>query len=742
MKTLKLTYGLIALLLAMSSCKRDSLKNQDNTSGNPADNVQVASKDLVVPSGFEFETEKELTVRAKVSNASANERYVIKVYSDLPSTGALISTGVTDANAEYTTKIRVPAWEDFIYIEKINPDGTSVYEKVKANQFASALFTGGAQPNPHVFRKTGSGMNCNTGCTNTYNNRSSDITVNNGDIVCLTGTLGGNIKIKVKSGGIIKICANGSFEELKIEGTGKAYILENTILTGEKIKVYHEDAKLYNWSDSLKATDETEVKGYFENRGKLYSEKHIEIKEDGYLKNYGTLKTIGTSDKDILVEGKLTNYHFVFVGNDLKIDEDGEVYNYCLISVDDDLENDGYLWSNCYIKAGDNFDQSDKGDTKLDNGAFLSVADFYLEENIKGTGSNTSVIKVTGTTNLNSGSRVEGKINFCDANGIESGSSRVYSPASANCNGYLAASTCQPEVFGTPPVLDADNDGILDNIDEYPNDPDRAFNSYYPSATGMATLAYEDLWPAQGDYDFNDLTLGFRVQYVLNADNKVVDYIAKLKVNSVGASYDNGFGWQFNDLVPNDVKSVNGQSLIHNIITRNSNNTESGQAKAVIIAYDSPEPSMQRAAGSMFNTIAANGTGTSDTIRIDIEFTNPVLATKFDPGKVNPFIFTNKRRGYEVHLKNQPPTSLADVNLFGTQSDRSNPSQSKYYANENGMPWAIIIPENFVYPTERTDITEAYNFFDDWATSGGTVNTNWYTNAPGNRVLSKLFGLL
>ncbi|MBL4662010.1 MAG: LruC domain-containing protein [Flavobacteriaceae bacterium] len=741
MKALKLTGGFIALLLAMSSCKRDSFKNQDSPSDVPGNNITVKAKDLVVPTDFKFETEKDLTVRVKVSNANANERYVIKIYSDLPSTGALISTGATDASAEYTTKVRVPAFADFIYIEKINPDGSSVFEKVKANQFISTLFTGGAQPNPHLFRKTSSGMNCSSGCTHTYNNRSSNITVNNGQVVCLTGTFGGNIDIKVKSGGIVKICASGNFDELKIEGSGKAYILENTTLKAKKIKVYHKNAKLYNWSDSLRVTDETKIKGYFENRGKLYSDKHIKIEKDGFVKNYGTLKTIGTSDKDILVEGKLYNYHFIFVGNDLKIDEDGKVYNYCLIDVDDDLENEGYLWSNCYIRVGDNFDQKDDGDTRLDNGAFLSVKDFYLKKKIKGTGAKTSIIKVTGTTNLYSGSRVEGKIKFCDANGIESGSSRIYSPAVASCTGYLAASTCQPEQYGTPPIADCDNDGILDNVDEYPCDPKRAFNSYYPSANKTATLAFEDLWPAQGDYDFNDLTLAFNIHKVLDANNKVVDYNVKMKVRSVGASFDNGFGWQFDDLVPSDVKSVNGQILVRSLITRSANNTEASQSKAVIIAYDSPEPSMQRAAGSMFNTISANGIGTSDTIRISIEFQNPVLDSKLSIDKFNPFIFTNRRRGYEVHLKDFVPTSLATTSLFGTDSDRSVPSSGKYYANANGMPWAILIPVDFAYPTERTDITEAYNFFDDWATSGGATNTNWYTDAPGNRNAAKLFGL-
>ncbi len=743
MNNKKLSLALITALIAFAGCKRDfKVDTPDNNSTNNSINGKVvAAKDIVVPANFNFETEKELSIRVKVATPVSGQRYVIKVYSNVPSTGELITTGITDANAEFSTKIRVAAWEEFVYIEKINPDGSSSFERVKVAPFVSTLFKDNEKPNPFIFRKSGSGMNCSTGCTNSYNNRSSNITVNNGETVCLTGTFSGNIDIKVKSGGVLRVCASGSFDELKIEGSGKAYILEGAVINPNKIKVYDEDAKLYNWSDSVVIDDEFEIKGYAENNGKIYSNKHIEIKEDGIAKNYGTLTTIGSSDKDILVEGKLYNYHYIYVGNDLKIEEDGYVYNYCQIQVNDDLENDGYLWSNCYIKVGDNFEQKDKGDTKLDNGAFLSTKDFYLKKYIEGTGSNNSKIKVSATTTLNSGSKVKGKIDLCDSTGVETNNGTIQSPAALSCTGYLASSTCQPETFGQPTVQDADNDGVPDAQDEYPNDADRAFNSYYPNATTTSTLAFEDLWPSQGDYDYNDLTLAFNIQKVLNADNEVVDMKVKMKVRSVGASFDNGFGFQLDEVVPGDIQTVTGQLLTRNIVTLSSNKTEAGQAKAVIICYDSPEPSMQRTTGSMFNTIQANGVGSSDTIRINVSFSNPVVDSKMGIEDFNPFIFTNRRRAYEVHLGNFAPTDLADTQLFGTFNDRSNPSNGTYYKNANGMPWAILLPEDFVYPQERIAITDAYNFFDDWAISGGTTNTNWYTNSSGNRNILKLFGL-
>jgi LruC domain-containing protein len=207
----------------------------------------------------------------------------------------------------------------------------------------------------------------------------------------------------------------------------------------------------------------------------------------------------------------------------------------------------------------------------------------------------------------------------------------------------------------------------------------------------------------------------------------------KLKIKAIGGSYINGLGFQLDDLVPADISAITGQVLTQNLITRNANNTEAGQAKAVVICYDSPEPIVNRVGGSMFNTIKTNGVGTTDTMRVNISFTTPIVATKLTLDKFNPFIFTNKRRGYEVHLPNFVPTDLANTSVLGTFADISNPSAGTYYKTANGMPWAMIIPEDFVYPKEKAAITTAYNFFDDWVLSNGTANTNWFTNIVGNR---------
>ena len=39
-------------------------------------------------------------------------------------------------------------------------------------------------------------------------------------------------------------------------------------------------------------------------------------------------------------------------------------------------------------------------------------------------------------------------------------------------------------------------------------DKNKSFNSFFPVQGKTGTLAFEDLWPAKGDYDFNDLVIG------------------------------------------------------------------------------------------------------------------------------------------------------------------------------------------------------------------------------------------
>jgi LruC domain-containing protein len=86
------------------------------------------------------------------------------------------------------------------------------------------------------------------------------------------------------------------------------------------------------------------------------------------------------------------------------------------------------------------------------------------------------------------------------------------------------------------------------------------------------------------------------------------------------------------------------------------------------------------------------------------------------------------------------PTDLADQKLFNTGSDNTIPAKNKYYKTKDNLPFAISFVENFDYPTEKTNIKDAYLKYNDWVNSGGLKYADWYSNkASGYRENEKIF---
>lgn len=721
-RIMKISYlGILILILSFSACKKDSPFNEAQQAGNTP-SVAIPVKDLVAPGGFNFSVEKDLNISVLVTNPSfPGERFVIKIYLDVPGTGKLATTGITNAGGQYSTTLRVPVTQEYIWIEKTGADGSSTYEKVTASAFIASTL-GNGQPTPFVFRKSHSGLDCNSGCTITHNNHSGSVTIASGQVACFTGTI--NSAITVDDGGAVKICGSGLVTNLVLNGNAKVYIIEGNMLTISSINCNGTATRFYNWSDSVIISGSFSMDGAGENHGILYVNGDLNNNTGSKFSNYGTLNVSG----NLNVNKTFINYDKVIVNGTFNNNTNAEFFNYCRLYVKTNINNNAMLMNSRYIKCLQTYTQNGSGSTRMDNTTLLSTKNLVVNGSIEGTGTLRGVVKVTDNTTINGSGKLAGMVDLCDSNGVETSNGTIQAPAALSCGAYIPTCPCNNEGFGTPQIQDADGDGVPDNQDEFPNDPLRAFNSYLPCYNVCYTLAFEDLWPATGDYDYNDMVLSYTIQKVLNANNKVVDLTIRVKPLAVGASYENGLGFRLDEVMPQAVATITGQALTKNIISLSANKTEAGQDRAVIICFDSPEPYLQRAPGSMFNTIKANAKGTSDTCVIKVTFATPVDEEKLAVEKLNPFIFTNRRREYEVHMADYKPTSLAGNSLFGTMQDRSNPAANRYYRTANNLPWAIIIPDNFDYPVEKAAVTDAYNFFDDWVNSGGTQYPNWYRN--------------
>ncbi len=302
-----------------------------------------------------------------------------------------------------------------------------------------------------------------------------------------------------------------------------------------------------------------------------------------------------------------------------------------------------------------------------------------------------------------------------------------------------SATTLQP---------DADNDGVADADDQFPNDQYRAFNNRYPAAN-FGTLLFEDLWPAKGDYDFNDLVVDYRFNTITNADNNVVEVVYTFVTRAIGGSLHNGFAFQLDGINPNKITSVAGSKASGaSWIALSSNGTESGHSThANILVYDDAYELLATHGGFSFvNTDPNAPVSANDTCTITIKFlvdgAAPAGGTlsynNFGSALFNPYIIIGQDRGKELHQIDRLPSAKMNATYFGKDQDRSNASTGSYYKTANNLPWALNIGTSIPYPQEKIDISTAYLKFIEWATSSGALSTTWYLGTDGNRNNSKL----
>jgi len=287
---------------------------------------------------------------------------------------------------------------------------------------------------------------------------------------------------------------------------------------------------------------------------------------------------------------------------------------------------------------------------------------------------------------------------------------------------------------------DQDGDGIPDSQDAYPQDPARAFNNYFPSA-GYGSLAFEDLWPGLGDYDFNDLVLDYQFKTITSGTNLVTEVYATFIVRAIGAGLNNGFGFELpgSTILNNDV-TVTGYDLRENYIDLKANGTENNQSKVIVIVMDNVNKIMPSPTGFGVNVNPDDPFVTPDTIVVTMAFVpNKYTTSNLDLIHFNPFLIINGERGREIHLPDYPPTSLADQSIFKTGQDDSDPATGKYYKTKSNLPWAINIAGSYQYTIERIQITRGYLKFADWAQSSGTLYPDWYLDQAGYRNTSVIY---
>jgi LruC domain-containing protein len=271
---------------------------------------------------------------------------------------------------------------------------------------------------------------------------------------------------------------------------------------------------------------------------------------------------------------------------------------------------------------------------------------------------------------------------------------------------------------------DTDGDGVPDDEDYWPEDPTKAYLAIYPSGSNFYFHCYEDLWPALGDYDFNDVVLKTKLHTWKNGQNQLVGGRVKTSVYWIGGGIPRGAGVEW-------FKSNESASQLTYLPDETVTFTEPTNVISDPLVFNA----VQLFDDNIIESL-------NDSVDFEYSWDHEIAGNNL---WVQVYIYSNLR-SHEVHMIGQPPTKAADMDLFGTEDDASqntwawNPGDqfsnpANFYKTSTNLPWGlVIITPEFQVPNEKIEIINAYPQFQAWAESGGTVSQDWYNNPDESKV--------
>ncbi|MCG6187882.1 LruC domain-containing protein [Maribellus maritimus] len=715
---------LLTLIVSFSSC----LKEPDEIVTNPESKKTMDN--LNVSEDFSWKTSKTVTlvINAISDNPELNSK--VSVYNGNPESGGklIINCGLNEETT-FENEIQIPTYISTLYLKCEFPSGNSAIDSVSTRNIIDYTFTESSATKSAAILSAEAPNS--PGCAGdvSITATSGGITVENDKIYVITGNYIGDVTFQ-NGGGTLRICGNVTLRNTNFNGNLSTVAIEVTSsgsLTTSNLNLNSSNYKLSNWG-TFNYPNQFSPNGIINNFGTA-NISGLNINSGGTLLNTGSLNISGNFNNNASSE----NNGAMSVSGHFNNNGTSEFTNNCKLIVTGNFAQNSTLENSGYISCGGTFTINSSNSTTMTAGAMIKTVNLTVNDEINGIGDYSS-LSVSSTTHINGGGALTGNIDICDEGGIEVNNGTIASTVTY-CQNYIAKSDCNPVGIGEAPTSDSDGDGVPDGQDDYPDDPNTSYNSYFPNETDSATLVFEDLWPSKGDYDFNDLVVYVKGKYATNSNNKVVKVVLDFKVKAVGASNMNGLGIQFDDVASSEVTSVSG--AVKNSasgISLNNNGTEAGQSKAVIIAIENVNDVLNRTGGSMFNTVKNGHIGTSDLVTITVSFENkPISLDKINSAGFNFFLIKNQERGTEIHLADRKPTDLMTYE-FGASDDTSVPGSGRLYKTSNNLPWGLLILEPFDYPMEKIEITDAYSNFASWAESNGTMHADWYKNPNSSKV--------
>jgi LruC domain-containing protein len=715
-------------VLVLASCKKNLVPSESTKTADLEKNVKSVHE-MVIPKGFKFSSYKQITVTINPDmGMSAGETRLVSLYDGNPrGEGRLFGNYLLKKEAPLNVKLTIATATETIYAVVTAPSGSSATYILSSTANTASLNVGALQKSgKNLFKSIPVSPNCSVGCTSTASGKGQNLTLNNSsDVVCISGSFEGNINI---NRGTVRICGKAEIGNISVNNDGVLLISTSAEVDINNFNLNTASTVFKNWSKNTRIRANFSPNGLVNNYAELRIDGNLNINGNSTFVNDGEIKVEG----DFSNNKNFTNNGFLEIGKSFTLNGGATTINNCYIKIGTDFTLNNTIDNNSgEIIVSKLTTINGGGVLNLKEAAVLYTEDLMVNNIVAGSGS-TSFLRVNKNTTINGGGKFNGNFSFCDESGIETNFGTISNTVLQNCKTYIPKSECVRDGNGeAPSSKDSDEDGVEDEMDNYPEDKNRAFNNYYPKESEFVTVAYEDLWPSKGDYDLNDCVVDFQYNMITNAKNEVIKIEANYILRASGGSQAIAFCHNF-PIKASNIESVNGAKL------------EDKNETAVFTIFTDSKTEL-----GAWNTVPTQAKAKPVTYNVDITLKEPVSLESIVIGEFDPFIWVNEKekgRGYEIHLPGKSATGYADRKLFGYADDNSNDGDNNYLTKA-GLPWAILVPEKFEYCAELktfdkkeiTDITQVYLHFAQWAQSGGKYFPDWYKNEKGYRSESYIF---
>lgn len=240
-------------------------------------------------------------------------------------------------------------------------------------------------------------------------------------------------------------------------------------------------------------------------------------------------------------------------------------------------------------------------------------------------------------------------------------------------------------------------------------DPDKKHTT---ATTPKGIYAFEDMWPAQGDYDMNDMIVKYTYEKTFDKENLIYSESFIFKTFQNYAAYNNGLAFRI---------AGSATAATRKYYIRKAGESQFSETDFV---YESAD-NVYRLTDNIKNHMGAE-------YKVTLEYDSPISKET----AISPFIYRNTEGGkrLEVHLPQEAPTSLVDEDYFGKEDDASDRTKGIYYVRSGNYPFAIYlsgatekdIQKLLDSTNETTPISNLYSGYNGWVGSNGTSNTDWY----------------